>query len=456
MNSWSHILVCRDSFQRSCMRTVARSSTSAHGSGRDLSFWTLCLKTFHLGTVCVCLAWPSWILDIYCIFYRETGNWKFTRSEIRVFRIRGEGGNGSVSFTMSSGGQDGFSFIPRWNEEAATLESFDQRVKLFVSSTKKEERYLCGPRLLATFDPQGDTFRYVRDNLTDVQLAAADGSGALMIVKTIRLSVGPKSIQEGVRLLLDFFRLDSLRRQHGETMRHWTRRFTLQYSKVGQALDASNAQINKDFLHGNIRGILLAETSGLTSSEFASVLATSGTTGAEGESIGNSWKFSHLVEAFCTQWGDAALTARDAKARKSEAFVAAVDNFDRSELSEAAARIDKAISWNDTDPQIVEYEDDDDDNYEEDVDLYAGDCDDELDDNAYTAGTPTDDPELLEQFDGNLEDADASASQVYASASRSFQEARELWLVSRVPQAIFLLLAVLLMAWLSHPLIDNL
>ena len=62
-------------------------------------------------------------------------------------------------------------------------------MKLFVSSTKKEERYLCGPRLLSTFDPEGDTFRYVRDNLTDVQLEAADGSGALMIVKTIRLSV---------------------------------------------------------------------------------------------------------------------------------------------------------------------------------------------------------------------------------------------------------------------------
>ena len=79
---------------------------------------------------------------------------------------------------MSSGGQDGNSFIPRWNEEAATLESFDQRVKLFVSSTKKEERYLCGPRLLATFDPKGGTFRYVRDNLSDVQLEAADGSDA--------------------------------------------------------------------------------------------------------------------------------------------------------------------------------------------------------------------------------------------------------------------------------------
>ena len=42
----------------------------------------------------------------------------------------------------------------------------------------------------------------------------------------------------------------------------------------------------------------------------------------------------------------------------------------------AAARIEDAISWNDTDPQIVECEDDDDDHNEEDVDWYAGDCDD--------------------------------------------------------------------------------
>ena len=41
-------------------------------------------------------------------------------------------------------------------------------------------------------------------------------------------------------------------------------------------------------------------------------------------------KFSHLVQAFSTQWGDSALAARDAKARKSEAVVAAVDIFDLS------------------------------------------------------------------------------------------------------------------------------
>ena len=66
-------------------------------------------------------------------------------------------------------------FIPRWNEEAATLESFDYRVKLFVFPTKKREKYLYGPRLLSTFDTEGYTCRRVRDNLTDAQLKATDG-----------------------------------------------------------------------------------------------------------------------------------------------------------------------------------------------------------------------------------------------------------------------------------------
>ena len=65
--------------------------------------------------------------------------------------------------------------------------------------------------------------------------------------------------------------------------------------------------------------------------------------------------------------------------------------FDLSGNSEAASRTENAISWDDTDPQIVEHEDDDGDYYEEDVDWYTGDCDDELDETAYTVATPTPD-----------------------------------------------------------------
>ena len=38
-------------------------------------------------------------------------------------------------------------------------------------------------------------------------------------------------------------------------MKHWTRRFTLQYTKVGQALNTSSSDINKDPLREIIRGI---------------------------------------------------------------------------------------------------------------------------------------------------------------------------------------------------------
>ena len=52
----------------------------------------------------------------------------------------------------------------------------------------------------------------------------------------------------------------------------------------------------------------------------------------------------------------------------------------------AASRIEKAILWNDADQQINEYEDDDDEHHEEDVDWCTVDCDDELDETAYTVG----------------------------------------------------------------------
>ena len=165
------------------------------------------VKTLHLGTVSVRLAWSSPLPRYRCCvdcLYCDLDTCFFVSSlkletgdpqelEIRGFPYHWSRSNGSVSFTMSSGGQESYSFIPRWNEETATLESFDQRVKLFESSTKKEKRYLCGPRVPSAFDPEGDTIRCVRDNLTDVQLEAADGSGALMIVKTFRLSVCPQS-----------------------------------------------------------------------------------------------------------------------------------------------------------------------------------------------------------------------------------------------------------------------
>ena len=238
-------------------------------------------------------------------------------------------------------------------------------------------------------------------------------------------------------------------------MRDWTRRFTLQYSKVGQTLNVSNSEISKDFLHENIRGILLAETSGLASSEFASVLATSGTTGAEGESIGNGWKFAHLAEAFSTQWGDDALAARGANARRSEAVAAAVGNFDSSGLSEAASRIENAISWNDAHQLINEYENDDDGFYEEDVDWYIGDC---VMTSWMTQRTKLVLRQITQGFLNSLMAIWKTLMRPHLKRTHQqvavFKKHVSFCLVSKVPEATFLLLTlVLLTAWLSHPLI---
>ena len=193
-----------------------------------------------------------------------------------------------------------FDTIPSWDDQSSSLDAYEERVKLFILSTKKTDRYLCGPRLLSRMEPESDIFRIIREKLSDDQLSAEDGSGGKAIVIALRTSLGPKSMQEAVKLFLHLLKLDGLRRLQGESMKKWTTRFNLSLRKVGTALHAACEDIPADgFLHPMIQGILLAETSGLTPSESASVL---GTTGAAGEKIGNSWLISDLAEAFCDQW----------------------------------------------------------------------------------------------------------------------------------------------------------
>ena len=126
---------------------------------------------------------------LFYLFYLELETEVQQNLKHGVYRIIGKRSIGPVSVEMSSGGQESCSFIPRWNEEAATLEAFEQRVKLFVSSKKVKDS--CVVHDFSPRSTQKEThFRYVRDNLTDKQLEAADGSSAQMIVKTIiRLSL---------------------------------------------------------------------------------------------------------------------------------------------------------------------------------------------------------------------------------------------------------------------------
>ena len=59
------------------------------------------------------------------------------------------------------------SVVPKWNEEPSTLDAFEERVILYVLVTKKEERYLCGPRLLAQMDPERQPCKVVKSACDD-------------------------------------------------------------------------------------------------------------------------------------------------------------------------------------------------------------------------------------------------------------------------------------------------
>ena len=155
----------------------------------------------------------------------------------------------------------------------------------------------------------------------------------LMTVKTIRISVVPKSTQEGVRLLLDFFRLDSLRRNCGETL------------KVGQALNAANSEISKDFLHENIRVICWLKLQvGLPVSLHLcwprvaqQALRVKALATQQLEIHASCTSLQYTVGWCCAD-------SKRCKGQEIWSRVAAVDNFDLSGLSKATSRVESAKS----------------------------------------------------------------------------------------------------------------
>ena len=120
-----------------------------------------------------------------------------------------------------------FEIVPSWDGHSSSLDAYEERVKLYIMSTKKDEKSLCGPRLLARFEPDSDALRIVREKLSDEQPTAEDGSGGNAIITALRTQLGPKSMQEVVRLFLQLIKLNDIRRLSGESMKKWTTRFNL-------------------------------------------------------------------------------------------------------------------------------------------------------------------------------------------------------------------------------------
>ena len=302
------------------------------------------------------------------------------------------------------------SVVPKWNKEPSTLDAFEERVILYVLGTKKEERYLCGPRLLAQMDPERQPCKVVKSAVTTTQLAAE--GGATLVIAALRLALGARPIQEAVRLFRQLMGLRDMRRQSGESMRKWTSRFEAFIRKTGKALHQADAEIDEStFLHPLIQGILLLECSNLSPAENAAVLATSGATTKEGGSIGNSYLYVDLAASFIAQWDDEALMRRDKAPPK------------RSHHSAAAA----ITTWELSSPSNTFLEPDTVDGGE--LEMALGTCDETWEDQSWeepeetefpeddwTDEFPPDDPELEDQF-GSLEAAEAYAVTEFKNAS---------------------------------------
>ena len=106
---------------------------------------------------------------------------------------------------------------PVWDERPESLETFEMKAKLFKMSTKKEDRYLMAPKMLAAMPDDSRQFRNCV-TIEDSVLSNPDGSGVDAILVRLQAKGGPRTVQGAVRLLKDLMDNKFLR-EKGESMR---------------------------------------------------------------------------------------------------------------------------------------------------------------------------------------------------------------------------------------------
>ena len=202
------------------------------------------------------------------------------------------------------------STIPRWNEDVATLDTFQSQVRIFKLSMPKDKRFLCAAKLMTVMPGTSKQFRNC-SQLSEVVLSEETGKGCDAILAMLREKGGPPTIQVALKNLKELMS-GRLHRTKGETMRSWCNKFKLHVTKTGKALHSVDPTIDQHkFLHPLILGVLLMQGTGLDPSEEAAVLATSGST--ETATATNSYRVTDLMMSLQSQWSDDAIAKRDAK-----------------------------------------------------------------------------------------------------------------------------------------------
>ena len=312
---------------------------------------------------------------------------------------------GSARMTSPAGN----SFIPQWDGRSNSLETYEQRVKLYVMGTKKDERVYCAARLLGAMDPLSDAFK-IGSALSTTVLEAEDGAQA--VVTAIIAAQGPQTMQEAVKLFRDLWRLH---RRNNESMQKWTTRFQLHVGKTGRSLHASCTEISPTrFLHSILQGMMLLEGTGLTPQEQAAVLATSGKVGKLGAKIGNSYDIEDITSSLIAQWSEDDVVKRD-RAHRGRARADAMNAWN---LDNLAAALPETEETGDEAYGAIEEEWPEDEFYEGEEGF------EEV-------------PEEETYAAGEEEEQETEVVEAYASAARTFAEAKELLAKTRAARGYF-------------------
>ena len=124
---------------------------------------------------------------------------------------------------------DKTSQTPGWDGNPATFLQYRRRARRYVESTKRSERYLCGPRLENRLTDKAETaVERCRPGWLSID------QGAERLLAFLEQKCGSQAVPDvGNRLTMFFFKL---RRKRGEHMGAWCMRHRNEYEELRKAL----------------------------------------------------------------------------------------------------------------------------------------------------------------------------------------------------------------------------
>ncbi|CAK0844297.1 unnamed protein product [Prorocentrum cordatum] len=129
--------------------------------------------------------------------------------------------------TKNNGTDD---IIPKWNGDLTTVDDYERDVEAYIRGTRRDERYVCGPRLWRRLEGRA------RQAAKDVDWDRMEkDDGAAELLRHVRAMLGAQPIQDAVKYLARW--IFDLRRDTGDPMPSYISRDDEAYHDVVKGFD---------------------------------------------------------------------------------------------------------------------------------------------------------------------------------------------------------------------------